>query len=171
MILRLSQKLCTKIKAGQLHSFPLDENPFGDWSAHVFVADRKQYVIVSNTKSLYTVVMPGRGITNDRQFIEHALRSMREFLKADDQESVYDRLIAPASATVRFGKALDRSVTGSMNDMIRFATNWLIEDNLSPDNIGFKVNDLLLSAIAPSKSAKYGKPREAFKMMTNSLGP
>ena len=128
----------------------------------MFVADRKQYVIVSNTKLLYTVVMPDRGITNDRPFIEHALSSIRGFLKADGQELVYDKFIVPASATVSFAKALDRSVTGSMNDMIRFATNWLIEDRLFPDDIGFKVNDLLLSAIAPSKSAKYGKPREVF---------
>ena len=171
MILRLSQKLCTKIKAGKLNTLPLHENPFADWSAHLFVADRKQYVILSNTKSLYSVVMPGRGIMNDRQFIEHVLSSIREFMKADGQESVYDRFIAPSSATVSFAKALDRSVTGSMNDLIRFATTWLVKDQLPPYDIGFKINDLLLSAIAPSKSAKYGKPREAFKMLANRLGP
>ena len=33
MIFRLSQKLCTKIKAGKLSEIPLDDNPFADWSA------------------------------------------------------------------------------------------------------------------------------------------
>ncbi len=32
MILRLSQKLNAKIKAGALPAVPLDENPFADWS-------------------------------------------------------------------------------------------------------------------------------------------
>jgi hypothetical protein len=32
MILRLSQKLNTKIKAGTLKAMPLDENPYADWS-------------------------------------------------------------------------------------------------------------------------------------------
>ena len=44
MILRLSQKLCTKIKAGQLSDMPLDENPFADWSAHLFFVGRTQHI-------------------------------------------------------------------------------------------------------------------------------
>ena len=56
MILRLSQKLATKIKAGTLPEKPLDENPYADWSCHLFTADRTQYIIMSNTKSLYSCV-------------------------------------------------------------------------------------------------------------------
>ena len=52
MIFRLSQKLCTKIKAGKLGETPLDENPYADWSCRLFTADRTQYVILSNTSSL-----------------------------------------------------------------------------------------------------------------------
>jgi hypothetical protein len=40
MILRLSQKLCTKLKAGSLKTMQMDDDPFADWSAHLFVADR-----------------------------------------------------------------------------------------------------------------------------------
>ena len=39
MIFRLSQKLNTKIKSGH-SALPLDQNPFADWSAHLFVADQ-----------------------------------------------------------------------------------------------------------------------------------
>jgi hypothetical protein len=35
----------------------------------LFVADRTQYIILSNTKSLYSTVMHGKGITNDRHFV------------------------------------------------------------------------------------------------------
>jgi len=52
MIFRLSQKLNTKIKAGKLNAMPLDENPYADWSCHLFTANRTQYIIMSNTKSL-----------------------------------------------------------------------------------------------------------------------
>ena len=37
MIFRLSQKLNTRIKAGILTAVPLDENPFADWSAGMFL--------------------------------------------------------------------------------------------------------------------------------------
>ena len=70
MILRLSQKLCTKIKAGSLKTMPLDENPFADWSAHLFVVDRTQYIIVSNTASIYSCVMYGKPRESTRTLIE-----------------------------------------------------------------------------------------------------
>jgi len=162
MIFRLSQKLCDKFKAGSLKSMPLDENPFADWSAHLFTANRTQYIIVSNTKSLYSTMLFGKGITNDSSFIEHVLSSIREFMRDDGQEFVYRRFIAPASGTVSFAKALNPSVTGSINELIKYANTWLIDGEISPHEIGFKLNDGLFSAIAPSKDAKYGKPREAF---------
>src|SRR4051794_16446818 len=102
MIFRLSHKLNTKIKAGTLPTLPPEANPFADWSAHLFVADRTQYILVSNTKSLYSTVMYGRGITDDNRFIGRALGSLREFMEDDGQAFVYSRFIAPASGTVRF---------------------------------------------------------------------
>ncbi len=170
MIFRLSQKLNTKIKAGTLGALPLHQNPFADWSAHVFAADRTQYVILSNTKSFYSTVMYGKGITNDNQFIQRALGSIREFMDDDGQEFTYRRLIAPASASVRFAKALNRSVTGSMNELIAHATVWLTEGGLSPHDVGFRLNDILLSALAGNKSDVYGKPREAFKSLLSVTG-
>lgn len=72
MILRLSQKLCTKIEAGSLKAMPLDDNPFADWSANLFVADRTQYILVSNTKSLYSTVLFGIPLNTPHDFCEIA---------------------------------------------------------------------------------------------------
>lgn len=118
MIIRLSQKLNKKIKAGPLDTVTLDENPYADWSAHLFTVDRTQYIILSNTKSLYSCVMIGKGITDDSVFIERALSTIREFTEDDGQAFVYQRFIVPASGTVQFAKALNRSITGSMNDHV-----------------------------------------------------
>jgi hypothetical protein len=164
MIFRLSQKLNTKIKAGPLRALPLDENPLGDWSAHLFVADRTQYILLSNTKSLYSTVMYGKGITNGSHFIERALSSIRDSLEEEGHESVYERIIAPARDTVHFAKALDRSVTGSMNDMIKHATYWLAQSDQSPLDVGFRLNEIPMSALASSGSP-YGMPREAFRAL------
>ncbi len=167
MILRLSQKLCNKIKAGASPTIPLDENPFADWSAHLFLVGRTQYILLSNTKSLYSTVMTGQGISNDNRFIERALNSIREFMELDGQAAIYDRCIAPASGAVHFAKALNRTVTSTMNELVRFATGLLMEDELAPHDVGFKLNNFLLSAIATCKSDRYGTPREAFQVMVN----
>jgi hypothetical protein len=127
MILRLSQKLNTKIKAGTLPTLPLHENPLADWSAHLFVADRTQYILLSNTKALYSTVLYAKGITNDGVFIDSALTSLREFMASDGLESAYRRFVVSASGSVRFATALDRSVTGSMNDLVNHATAWLAD--------------------------------------------
>lgn len=164
MIFRLSQTLAKKLKEGTLPVVPLDENPYADWSAHLFTADRAQYIIVTNTKSLYSVVMYGKGITDYSEFIDRALSNLRGFIEADGLAFVYERLVVSTSGGVRFAKAMDRSVTGSMNELVKFAKLWLEEGELSPFDIGFRLNDILLSALG-SKQHAYGKPREAFKAL------
>lgn len=159
MIFRLSRKLAKKLKEGSLPSLPLDENPCADWSAHLFTADRTQYIIVTNTKSLYSVVMYGKGITDDSRFIERALSNIREFMEDDGQAFVYRRFIAPASGKVRFGKALNRSVIGSMNDLVYHAKMWLTEGSLSPYDTGFHLNEIPMSPLG------YQNPREAFRKL------
>lgn len=159
MIFRLSQKLNARIKGGAMAVQPLSENPFADWSAHLFVADRVHYILVTNTKSLYSTVMYARGITDDSRFIVRALSSLREFMEEDGQALFYHQFIVPASGTVRFAKALNRSVTGSMNDLILVATTHLIEGEMSPFDVGFKLNETPFSAL------EYNNPREAFKAM------
>lgn len=166
MIFRLSQKLNAKIKAGTLAALPLEENPFADWSAHLFAIGSTQYILLSNTKSLYSAVVPAKGIYDDDTFIERMLENLREFLADDGQQSVFRRFIAPATGTIRFAKALNRTTTSSMNELILSATAQL-EDGISPYEAGFRLNTVILSAIAPTKAAKYGLPREAFKAMAD----
>ena len=166
MILRLSQKLNTKIKAGKLSNMPLDENPYADWSCHLFTAGRTQYILLSNTASLYSCVMFGKGITDDSQFIERALSTIRDFLEDDGQAFVYQKFIAPASATVSFAKSLNRKVTGSINELVMAATSSLESGEVAPHEVGFGLNNLLLSAIATKEGQRYGRPNDAFKRLS-----
>jgi hypothetical protein len=169
MIFRLSQRLNAKIKAGTLPALAVNENPLADWSAHLFVAGRTQYILLSNTRSLYSTVMFAKGITNPGQFLKRASTSIRALLVDDGQETTYERLIAPAWASVRFARALNRSVTGSMNELIRHAEVWLADGDLAPHEVGVPLNDTLMSAIAPNESTPYGRPRQAFQELVNRL--
>jgi hypothetical protein len=168
MIFRLSQKLNANIKARSSESLPLDENPFADWSAHLFAANQTQYIILCNTKSLYSVVMYGKGITDQSLFIDRALGNLREFMEADGQESLHRRFIVSTTGSVRFAKALNRSITGSINDMINQATYWLAQGDISPFHIGFRLNETPMSALARSGSP-FGIPREAFKALESGV--
>lgn len=167
MIFRLSHKLNTKIKAGTLPALPLDENPLADWSAHLFVADRTQYVLLSNTKSLYSTIWFGKGITNVSQFIERALSSIRKFMEDVGRGAAYEQFIAPATAQLRLATALNRSVTGSMNDMTKHAVYWLAIEEISPFEIGSRLKEIPMSALKHGRSA-YGLPRNVFEALLES---
>jgi hypothetical protein len=159
MIIRLSQKLATKIHEKPTKSLPLDANPFADWSTHLFTVNRAQYILVANTASLYSAVLYGRGVTDGSQFISRVLNAIRELMDDDGLEFLHRRSVAPLSATVQFTKALNRSVTGSTNDMIQCAKFMLAENELSPFDIAYKLNEMPMSAI------KYADPREALKKL------
>lgn len=164
MIFRLSQKLAKKLKTSATDTLPLDENPYSDWSCHLFTADRTQYIIMSNTASLYSCVMYGKGITDDSRFIERTLSTIREFMEDDGQQFAYRKFIAPASGTVSFAKALNRSVTGSMNDHVQ-ATKFYLADDMAPSEIGYRLNETPLSALTDADGRKYANPREVFKRL------
>ena len=55
-----------------------------------------------------------------------------------------------------------------MNDLIKHAAYWLAEGNESPFDVGLRLNDIPMSALASGGSA-YGKPREAFKALAGGV--
>jgi len=138
---------------------PIHDNLYADWSARLFTADRAQYILLTHTTSLYSVVIFARGITHDGLFIERALGNIREFMEVDGLGLIYTNFIAPATGSVRFCKALNRSVTGSMNELQAEAKMFLETDEYSPFDVGFKLNGMPLSAI------DHSVPREAIKRL------
>jgi len=170
MTFRLSHKLNAKIKAGKLASLPPAEDPLTDWSSHLFVAGRVQYILLSNTGALYSGVMYGRGITGMSEFIKLALATLRESLEADGLGDVYRRHILPATGPARFAGASDRAVTGSMNELVAQAKFLLADGDLSPFDLGFRLNGVLLSAIAGGGRDKYSSPRAALRSMLEGSG-
>lgn len=165
MILRLSHNLSAKIKPGALTPAAMDENLYADWSLRLFHADRIHYILISNTRSLYSVVMFGRGIANAGLLADRVLEHVREFMKADGLEFMYRQFIEPASYSVKFSKALDRTVTGSMNELVSYAKEYLISGELSPSQVAVKLNEIPMSAAALGKSRTYGIPRDAFRRL------
>lgn len=111
--------------------------------------------------------MFGKGITNDSIFIQRACDTIREFLTDDGQQFVYERFNAPSTATVQFAKALNRGVTGSMNELIGTAEYLLADHGHSPHSVGLELNDILLSYIGTKETGDYDRPKNAFRNLAN----
>jgi hypothetical protein len=56
-----------------------------------------------------------------------------------------------------------------MNELVMAATHSLESGEVAPYDVGFYLNDFLLSAIATKEDRGYGKPKDAFKLLAGSL--
>ncbi len=161
----------TLILAKRLHlALPRDPvpvgNPFWDWCAHAFTAERHRYVILTNTHSLFSAVTPGAGINSEEAFIRRSVSAIREVLCDSGREFAWERQIAPAVAAVQFSRLSDRAVMGSMNDLIYMAKVHLIEGRLSPMEVSAMINTAPLSVLW--KRGRASNPDRAFDEMTRS---
>lgn len=163
MIIRLGNTLAKKIKETELLAVPSGSNAFADWTARLFTADRTQYILVSNTATLYSAVFYGRGITDANQLINRMLDNLRDVMIQDGFKSIYEKRIAPETGTISFSRTVNRSVTGSMNELV-FAAKWhFAREEMSPYDVSFRLNETPLSCL------KYGHPRETFGLMAPEL--
>lgn len=170
MIFRLTQALNARVKAGALETLPLHENPLMDWSAHLFPVGRSNFILLSNTGSLLSAVVSVRGVTNGTSFRDRAFDGIRACLTALGHEPLTRTLLAD-DWPVRFAKALNRSVSGSMNELVKCAGFCMSEGELTLPEVGHRLNDTLLSALAAGGSHGYGKPGEAFRVMVGGAVP
>lgn len=158
MIFRITQKPGKKIGIQPTQSMLLSSNPYADWSAHLFTADRVQYIMLTNTAALYSILTYGKGITNESRFIKAALSSMKLFFGLDENESVFERYIAHENLNVYFSKSINRSVTGSMNDLVSGAKYYLTGgEEESPYEVSVRLNEMPMSYLG------YDNPRKTFK--------
>jgi hypothetical protein len=164
MILRLTRALNDRLKGGPLVESLLHEDPLLDWSARTFEAGAAEYLLLCNTPSLYCVVLSDATFTDMNHFTDRMLGVVRSILDGAGRGAV-GRGIGP----VRFAKPLDRSVTGSLNELVAHATALLADRSMSVQEVGQRLNDVLLSALRRG-DRKYGTPREAFAELVAGAG-
>jgi hypothetical protein len=167
MILRLPQTLNGRLGGGPLAASASHANPLLDWSVRAFAAGTKEYVLLSNTRSLCSAVLDGVAGETRTQLAERVVGAVRATLNGSSRFAGVGSDLAPES--VRFAKALDRSVTGSMNELVAYAERMLADGDLSGPEVGVRLNDLLLSAAA-GEGEKYGTPRAAFAALVAGSG-
>jgi hypothetical protein len=164
MIIRFSKMLSEKIHTPNLPTAPMAENPYLDWHATLFRAQRNQYIMVSNSKSLFSIFMHGAGITDFNKFYKRMGDSIKDTMHDIGADLIYQRIIAPNAGSIRLAKAQDRRIIGSMNEQVFFAKTILYEEEISPFDLSLRVNEFILSAI------KYATPKEAFWAMKTGTG-
>jgi len=164
MVVHFTNKLREKLDLGEVTMTPVAAGVHLRWYANLFRADRLQYILTTNAASLYSVVMFGRGITDSDLYIRHFLVALREQLEGANMQMIYKRCIAPYTGTITLAKTEDRSVLGSMNDMVKHSKHRLERGEVSPWELGEWINNTPFGALG------YRYPRDVFAQLPPEKG-
>ncbi|MGO4528571.1 hypothetical protein AB4Z30_05770 [Paenibacillus sp. 2TAF8] len=105
------------------------EDELYKWHANVFRMAKKNNLIIMNNKTRYCFILFGIRKEHYKNFKELFLNALIENLKAEGiSESLINNYISNANS-MKFIKTYDRSVLGSMTDMVKM-TEFIIEDYL-----------------------------------------
>ena len=156
MIFRITNKLGDKIDEPPFQSVPFADNPYADWTLHLFRANRAQYIIVANTLSLYSFVMAGAGITDDNWLIKTTTSILRDFLKSDGYERFWHEWVTVGTDRYTFSKTRDRRVICSVNRLVTKARGYFEAGYSSLFQVSRCLNQTPLSLL------DYRCPKEAF---------
>lgn len=147
MVLRVTNKLAKKLKITPSRDYTNQINPFQEWYGHLFIFNRIQYIIFTNAYTLYSAVVPGKGIINTRTFIDFTGYWLNEALKADGCENIMKQFITPCFEDIDLCKTNNRHVIDSMNEMINFSRFFFAERSSSPAEVSKYINSLIYGYI------------------------
>lgn len=173
MLFRPTKKLADKLKLEKLRRALPPEQIFVDWSARLVVLQRTQVLVVCHTHSMYTVIFPGAGITTPEKFVQTALQNIQRWMTEDGFQLIYINLIAPFADKPRFATALNRSVTGFMNDLEHILKAIVAQNGVVDCEFMTKyANGVLYNMKGGLGNNGYSKPRDKIReiatMGTNS---
>lgn len=126
---------------------PTVRNRVADWCAHEFRVGRFRYLIFCNTASLYPVVTLARGVVDDHTLIERLVAGLRMALAEGKLAFQFERWIVPELPAVQWAPIPDRSILGSINDMIAMAKYSLQHRDESPVELSRWLAESPMSAL------------------------
>lgn len=163
MIIRLSQEMARKRKLLPLLEAPPAPDPLVDWSCREFRVGRHLFWMASHTSSLYSVLMRPQPSRTSADFARRILDQVADHAQTRGYARFASRLRTDRGDT-RFAKALNRRVTGSINELTGFAMVFIEspEDDLKA--VSDRLNTLLFSILGKKKN-DYGRPRDTLESL------
>ena len=118
MVLKLTKKAMDKIQAKAFDVEPKIENqlPLNEWYVNHFKLGRKGYFIITESKSLYSILEPSVGISSINIFKNRIVEIFKKFEK---ENNLKDDSIK--TDVIYICKTSNRSVLGSQTDLIKMA--------------------------------------------------
>ena len=147
MNLYLSAKLAKALDIRPSKNYALSPNKYENWYCDLFYGDRYPYIMLTNHASLFTVVGAKSGVRCDSELITMMNRCVRDVMESFQLEMVYQTAVAPLFARTSFYSRKDKSVIGSMNDLIYMIKTSPKLDEMSVHDMSIESSKVPMSAI------------------------
>jgi len=167
VILRLSPRLASKIKSGTLQQIDQHENHLLDWSCRLFVAQRTEFILISNTASMFSCVFPSVEVADCDRLVDRMLVALRVLMFDNEQEANFHELAKVSAVGVTIARSRDRSLAMSMNDHVH-STKLYLADGLNTDEVGQRLNNTRMAILTPSRRRHFVMPKDVFIDLSRS---
>ncbi len=134
---------------------------FNKWNATFFYVDHKKCLLITNSKTKYSVIISRITVSDFKNLTSIFIKSLYEQLNADDI-SINVEMIEKQVGTLKFHKTNnDKSVIGIQNYILYYIDDWKHEFG-NIDNWNFKDINCRINSI-PYKQIDYSYPKEKMK--------
>lgn len=159
-ILRCTKKLLDKIDKPQVVQVKAGDD---GWYANLFRLGRKQSVIFTHAKSLYSFVIPSVRKQDLVKINQVFILELEFQLKRDGFSHKHNVKLLEKFWDIQIGKTINRSTIGSMNDMVSCAKFLVDYQDCDAETDIAKINNSINTT--PFKAIGYKIPIECFAEM------
>jgi hypothetical protein len=159
MVFHFTHAMRKKFDCDEVTEFEVPTRPHLSWYLNTFTVNRVQYILATNAASLFSIVFFKRGVRDYGDLRSTFFMLLEDQLTGLDLKLIYERIIAPATGRVVVAKTFNRSVLGSMNDMVHAIKSLKAREELSPWELSNTLNSIHFSAI------RYRTPHQCFPQL------
>jgi hypothetical protein len=130
MTFRFTKDAMEKLKINIEPNSNSSDSTIFEWFVGVFYVKQKKYYITTNAMTLYSVLSLGTGICNRKEDFINVLDDFFNQMLRDGLGKYFEKYVMSSISESLIKKTNNRSVLGSMNDMIFMAKLCLQEESI-----------------------------------------
>jgi hypothetical protein len=130
MTFRFTKDAKEKLRIPKLSNQIVSDNTIFEWFVGVFTIQRKKFFITTNAKTLYSVISDGSGICSSSKYFQLVLDDFFNQMLKDGLGKFFENYVKCTIDESICAKTNNRSILGSMNDLIFMSKMCLYEESV-----------------------------------------
>ena len=161
LTLRPTKKLAKQLGLQIPSAPPVVKSRVADWCVHIFPIGQESWLIFCNTASLYPVFAKGLGVTDDETLVRRAVGMVLQILRENGFSSQAKIIEQELTLGVQWAPIPDRSVLGSISEMIWHSDHYFDDADLTPAILSQRLGTTPMSTLGMNNPARAFKTLRA----------